>query len=561
MQASYAATIAACVGFALIALERWKPNAPGLPFVQAALLLAGLSLAIYVLALRMAKIDFPAMVLFHLLCGILIVHSSSVLIQFWKYVTSRVPYTWTEQVIFLSATQSDGVLGLYSLSNLSNPPILTSVYPPVYYVVLKLSFLFFGKSIVIGRYVSVAALLLIAVLVGLASQRRDGPIWSLPAPLLFLATLPSMTLGGSLAKPEFLAAGLSFAGLLIYLKRGLVEGKSWILYSSLLCGLALLSKPSLAAGIGAIVIHLLYDRRYKECLRFASSVLLWFSGVYAALWVPTQGGIGFMTFVANAAKFTPLKIIDLGIEKYMASVFVLVALAACTVLLSGSRGSRQGQVVAAFYFLIALSWFVVSVGRPGSSYNYFLEAGVAGSLVIGILISQLASERNWVALRLVLVVLVVNMLIGVRSQMLRTSQAYDDVEEQATIMKVLGDLETRHDEYVLSDVIYTSDVVQAGHRPVLYDSYIYTLMRDNGAISIEPLMSELRREKVPYLVLQNTLEWHRNLPYGGRYWPVSVLEYLNENYTCRTALKRKTITWASLVICERIGLNKRHSKP
>jgi hypothetical protein len=33
-------------------------------------------------------------------------------------------------------------------------------------------------------------------------------------------------------------------------------------------------------------------------------------------------------------------------------------------------------------------------------------------------------------------------------------------------------------------------------------------MSDNGILSLEPLMDQLRRNKIPYLVLPNTLDWH-----------------------------------------------------
>ena len=105
------------------------------------------------------------------------------------------------------------------------------------------------------------------------------------------------------------------------------------------------------------------------------------------------------------------------------------------------------------------------------------------------------------------------------------------------IWRLLAGLRVVEDEFILSDVSHTANVVEAGLRPLVNDSYQYTAMIDSGAAKPDPLMEALKHQKVPYLVLENTFEWHSSLPYGERYWPTDVLDYLKQNYEFVTVVK------------------------
>jgi hypothetical protein len=111
-------------------------------------------------------------------------------------------------------------------------------------------------------------------------------------------------------------------------------------------------------------------------------------------------------------------------------------------------------------------------------------------------------------------------------------------------MQHLSRLKTKPDEYVLSDVLSFADVIEAGLRPVVNDSPQYTLMVKNKVISTEPLLRLLNQRRVPYAVLQNTLDWHRSV---GDYWPADVVNYLESNYTCTRIMERAV---GPLVMCE-----------
>jgi hypothetical protein len=557
LQMLYVSAIAGYLVLGVIPLEAWLTKFVGpnlspwgnVHIAQGAFLVAALASAIYAVAVSSTKVDSADKLLFHLLVGVLMVNASFLLIHFWKYLTHIVPDTWSEEVIYLSAVKPGSIFALYSTSNLEQPPFLLSIYPPVWYLVQKFFFSFFGQSTLVGRYVSVGAILIIALFLSLVPRRGVEKVWSLTAPLLFLSIMPILAWGGTLAHPEFLAASFSLGGFLVYLRRGLVEGTSWILRASVLCAMALLTKPSVLAVPAAIAIHLLWDRRFKECVKFASLVLLWFLGTYAALWWPTEGGIWLMTIAGNAVKLTPLHIADFGIAR-ITSPFVVLALAASALFLFARGARRQVDVAASLYFLIALCWFVVSVARPGSGSHYFVQSAMGGSLVIGLLISKYGADGNWASFKLAVILLMLSMLLNLAPQFGWAARALGNGRVQPETTRALSNLKTGPEEYILADPQYSLAVVEAGHRPIINDSHPYTLMVENGIVSTKPLMDQLRNNRVRYLVLVDTLEKHARGRYGSRLWPVEVVDYLAQNYSC-TLITEKGVGNKRLVICDR----------
>jgi hypothetical protein len=253
-----------------------------------------------------------------------------------------------------------------------------------------------------------------------------------------------------------------------------------------------------------------------------------------------------MTVIANGARLDVRKIFSFAIQQYMTSAFVGLAAGASAIL--AIERSRKEYAVAAFYFLISISFFVVAAGRPGSSYSYFLDAAISGSLVIRMLIarlSQAGEELQWIPMVLVIAACLPSMFSGLPHGVAElVTLSYDDRDEHMAVMRQLSGVKTRPDEYVVSDVLRTADIIDAGLQPVVNDSFQYTLMVKNHVLSTEPLMRVLRERRAPYAILQNTLYWHRSV---GDYWPGEVVDYLDKNYSCNQLMGMKDGTY--LVIC------------
>jgi hypothetical protein len=453
----------------------------------------------------------------------------------------RVPPTWSEQVIALSAAQSHGIEDLYSIDHLYATPFRICIYPPVYLATLKV----FGSSIAVGRWISAAAIFAVALLLVMASRPAARIAARLLAPVFFLSVFPALAWNhGSLVKPEFLAGCFSFAGFVIYLRCGLeTHRRLWIPYAGILCGIALLTKPTSFPVFAAICLHLFCLKRFGDLIRLVATTMVLPVVVYAVLFWRTNGGIWAMTISGNAVHLDIGKIFSFAIQQYMTSGFVALAIGACVVLLI-ERNDKE-SVAGALYFLISVAWFIVAAGRPGSSYSYFFDAAISGSLVFSIVTLGVVEGRRWIPMTFMMAAALPTVLASVPgglSELVLFSQ--DDRNEHAEVIQRLSQVATKPGEYVLSDVFYASDVIEAGLRPVVNDSFQYTLMVKNHIISTEPLIQLLKQRRAPYAVFKNTLDWQRSI---GDYWPADVLDYLESNYTCARTMERRD--GSHLMIC------------
>ncbi len=453
----------------------------------------------------------------------------------------RVPPTWSEQVIALSAVQSHGIEDLYSINHLYAAPFRICIYPPVYLATLKV----LGSSIAVGRWISAAAIFAAALLLLMASRPGPRIAARVLAPVFFLSVFPTLAWNhGSLVKPEFLAGCFSFAGFVIYLRCGLeTHRRLWIPFAGILCGIALLTKPTSFPVFAAICLHLFCLKRFGDLIRLVAATMVLPLAVYAVLFGRTDGGIWVMTISGNAAHLDIRKIFSFAIQQYMTSGFVALAIGACAILLI--ERSQKEPVAGALYFLISVAWFIVAAGRPGSSYSYFFDAVISGSLVFGTVILGAVEGRSWIPMTFMIVAALPTVLASVPgglSELVVFSQ--DDRKEHAEVMQRLSQVATKPGEYVLSDVFYASDVIEAGLRPVVNDSFQYTLMVKNHIISSDPLMRLLRQRQAPYAVFKNTLDWQRSI---GDYWPADVLDYLQSNYACASTMERRD--GSHLMIC------------
>ena len=106
------------------------------------------------------------------------------------------------------------------------------------------------------------------------------------------------------------------------------------------------------------------------------------------------------------------------------------------------------------------------------------------------------------------------------------------------------------DDLIRADPPYAFLASSAGHNPIVNDSLMYTLMVDNGVVSDKPVLQALRDNRVPYLLLEWDLTKQAEFEYGGRTWPIEVVQYLQRHYLCDAAQKR-LYSWMMLIVCRR----------
>ena len=513
-------------------------------------LLAAASLAVQGMLLYRTPVRNAEQLTMRLLSTTLIVLVASIVVVLWKYVVWLMPDTWTAQGIFLEATHPGSLVDLYSIHQLDRPTIATPIYPPAYYALLRAALAIFGQSPIVLRWVTVGALMMICGALAAASRRRSSDPWALLAPAVFIAFFPSVTWSGAPTKPEYVACAFAMAGLAVYLKRGFESSMRWAPLSACMFAAALLVKYTVVGAFVAVPVHLLLRRQYWACITFLVMSLGIVAIVYGVFEILTDGGIRLFTIRANAVNPQVLKLITAGVLGILPKAFVVLTVGAAFVLALRAGSAGAPETVVPIALLVSLPLAVLAMGKPGSSPNYFLESVMLGALAIALLVRRSieGTTRETPAL-FPAAVLLAMAIIQLPSNLTLVARSEGSTREQIEVRARLAALRPAAGEFVMADTYYVFDVAQAGYTPVMIDNLLYTLMVDNGVIGDRQLLALFESGKVPYLVLQNTLEWHASLGYGDRFYPIGVLKYLKRHYTCETVMKR----WDdnALVICSR----------
>ena len=528
-------------------IQSQASNWQNISYLQLTLLLAGIGIAIQTYIHQFHK-KYDANSLAHdVLITVLIAYVSIAIVLLWKYLAGVMPELGTGQNIFLYTVLSDSTADLFSKANMFQPPFLMPMYGPLYFGTARWLMNLTGQSILAFRVMTVVALLVICLaLKGIASKYATGYLeWVTPA--VFLAVFPLVVWSGPPTKPEYLAAQWSICGVLVYCRFGFTSNRWWVLASGLMFALALLTKISIAVGLIAILVHLLVRRKFYELfglLLVSFGVLLL---VYYWIDSATGGGIFLFNILGNAARIEVWRIINIGILQYLNDPFTIIVSASVFLLFTLEKSLQGLAGLTGIAFLIALVLFIFSWGRPGSSANYFLEGTIFGSLAIGLLI---ASATTNPMLKGVVWIVTFYLALTFPTRAALIAQSYGDPNAEDKIIDQIRALDLKGDQYILSDLEYTYAVYRAGKRPLLLDSFYYTLLVENGLINPATLYSYLKKEKVPYLVLHLPPDAYAALPYGYRGFPPELLTYLQQHYRCETRMKRWDGTL--FVLCSQI---------
>lgn len=472
-----------------------------------------------------------------------------------KYLLGMIPDTWTGEVIYQYGVTGKSIADLYSSEWVHKPPFVTPIYPPGYYLLARLPLALFGGAPGVLRGLTVFGVAGVAGALCVAGTHLHRRRWYVPA-AVFVALFPVLTWSGPPTKPEFVAALFTTFGLAVYLRCGFGESGRWIWLAGLLFGAGFLVKYTLVAAFLTVILHLLARRLPGRAIGLAMVAGGTFFAVYALLWAPTGGGIWLFTVSANAAHMLPEKIIRYGVLTFLPRAFTTVVLAAAVATVATPRTWRGPRGAIALAPLIALGLFLFSIGRPGSSANYFLEFVILGSLLIGTWdLSNGTSETSSptgssAAASLVTSTLLISLIVTqLPDQAALLSRSYGQaVELEKRTTQVLRALPVPQNGFVLGDPEYTQELLAAGQRPLVYDASMLTLMVDNGVASVEPLLSYLRSGRVSHAVLTRLPSAYLNMPYGSRDFPVEVAQYLRDHYDCSKHLEQWDGT--PLITCE-----------
>jgi hypothetical protein len=428
-----------------------------------------------------------------------------------RVAAGEVVLAHTEGVNFVSVERlADGGLGaLYPPHPERARPYVISPYPPLFYLEWAgvRTALALPDSLAGGRVVSLLALLattlLLASLIRRTVERR-------PVALVFSLA--------ALASPfviESAAIGITDVAALAWSLLGLrfVAGHRSVGLAVVPFALALLTKQSTAAGLVAATAFLLTEGRRRDAFTlFAGSLGLALtaavglnaltSGGFAAA---TVGGLSQPVRWAQLAFLTP----------YLLRAWIVWPLAALSLAALGGGAGLVGRKRLAFlYAAAAFLLAFATVGKVGSSTNYFLEPVLALSWTAAIGFDRLSRTAPRLATGGLILVAAAALSSG--PGLRERSRALAEYRGLiAAAGRELEGLDLRG--WILSGSDLFPLIERRGGLPYLNDNYLYGLFWESGRWPTDEFLADIRCGRVR-LVLPPAVPARQSGARWGMYW-------------------------------------------
>jgi len=414
------------------------------------------------------------------------------------------------------------------------PEYTLSPYGPVYYWAVRgaTAVLPWQNSLLPGRLVSLLATLTTAVLVAMLVYRQSGSVDLAILSAILLLLSPVVHTWATPHRVDPLAVLLA---LTAYMAVGVRRGGVFL--SACLVVLASLVKQNMALAAVAVMVYLLAQRRWKGAVAYAVLVaglggLGWLaldqaSGGYylatavrghlGAMW-PQQGFVNLYWFLA-----TPL-----GLAASIVVAWLLV--------------QRPAEAFGSIY-TIAFAASVLAAAalscKEGASYAYFFEASVLAAVVVGRhgLGMFLAAHRQRALLAAGLTAL---LLVAPELRALRHRGTHLDTKPyqgQPIAASLSFTSAAKRPCWILADGQYLEAALQAGHRPLINDPFLFRQLVGNGTLAPTKVTEALARGDVRALVLKRTIERHRKQVGSiSQKWPVEILDAMERFYVLEASV-------------------------
>jgi len=396
-------------------------------------------------------------------------------------------------------------------------PLSVTAYTPVYYALVALvQQLTQQHGFVVGRAVSLAAMVGAAVFVACSVRAVAGRWWGgLLAGGLFLTQNLTVLLWGPVYRVDGLALCFTLAGLFLSsIGRTTLAGVP--------LALAVLTKQTYVIGIVSVAAQVWPDRR-----ALASFLGVAIGGAVALLGVGqvmTGGWLLWHVVVANA---NPLDF------DYFSAMFnalvqlnaVPVVVAALVLAAPALPRERQWRV----YFVLSAIAALVTIGKLGASSNYWLELTAATAVLIGIQAVRLGREPN------VRAPLTSASLAGlVLASLLMVTPGYAATVNQAVQTAMTDPSPPLEVATWLADQpgeVLTDDpavAVLAG-KPVEFEFIIFTILSAQHVWDEQPILGAISAHRFSLVLLTQPLETPEPKLIAAR-WSAAVRDALQMNY-------------------------------
>jgi hypothetical protein len=455
-----------------------------------------------------------------MLLALLSVHVVGVVLDFMASIHSPIELDHGEGIVWQQAAL---IPGPRMYGNGQDLPFIVFHYPPLYYLLVHAVSRLEPNLLAAGRLVSSVSAMLIAPLVTalvLTAVGRSGRsvnkidcATALAAGLLVLC-LHAVRSWGMVMRVDMVAIALGLTGVLV---GAWANGRVWVTtVALLLCVAAMFTKQTqLPAGVAVFLVALL--RNPRRALTAAVIAGLLGLGALGLMQELTNGGFLHNIVAYNINRFT-LKYVGLILLAEQGSFLFmgLILLAAGSVMAGLCRPRIDGpwlhaighnllrlrladratttRAMLLLHFALA-SLMLVTVLKSGASFNYLLDWLCVGTVLIGILLCDLASH-GWRFISVALVMILGVLMLPFRQ--LPDQPPQEQLAQQTALVRRIAEAR----KPVASENMTL--LMQAG-KPVIFEPAIVTELAVLGKWDEAPLVEMIRSGGFAFMItIDNT---------------------------------------------------------
>ena len=449
----------------------------------------------------------------------------------FRQVTTPLEYDYGEGIVLFQTSHITDLHVAYR--NIDTPPYVVFHYPPVYYLLVRLTDRFVGNPLVSGRLTSVLCTLGVLLLIGSLVYRVIPARWGRGDRFIFAAIafclplqLEAMTWAGFM-RVDMAALLFSYAGLVIFILGGerlLPQVVSVVLFVVALYTRQTTIAAALACLAAAAIVSL---RRAAALSLFGAALTVSLGAAGNAL---TSGGFVTNLIGYNVNPFSMMRaargfaqcFYSLGLVLPLALVIVWFQIAKfCRFRLRDSLirlranlahvSMRRALVVLSIHFALTLVT-VGAYGKLGSNCNYFLDFQICACVLAAFLLFTLYARPESSARLLSrsyglapTIAISFGLALGALLLAVRTELVFRGMETQARIghaQRVVGEIRAAGGP-VWSDNMTL--LAQAG-RDVVAEPAIVSVLARSGRWNESGLIRMLRERRLALIVAHMDLD-------------------------------------------------------
>lgn len=306
------------------------------------------------------------------------------------------PLDYGEGPLLDQAVRLAGFENIYR-TDLSTPPYVVANYPPLFGLVQVPFVWLFGPAFWYGRAISLASIVMVAILIALTLHAlTNNKIGAVAGGLTFLA-VPYALSWSSLGRVDALGLALSWGGLFV-VARWPERRRAVILAALLLLAAAYTRQTYALAAPFAAFVWLFTRGQRRRASELAAVVWGLGLALLLILSVLTKGGFFFNTVISNVNEFRWERVSYYASEIQEFMPYLLLSGVAFWLL--PWWWVKSWWLIAPYANGAVLSGLLI--GKVGSASNYLLELSAAVSLAAGALVAWQA-RRHWLQAALILV--------------------------------------------------------------------------------------------------------------------------------------------------------------